>query len=199
MGEFSDDDDDADFANFDLNAAVIASHSAKSSLSSSGNNRPLKHDASSSSSVNDDAGSANKRPKMTTKMTTAEDNQAAQEPQPQQQEVDLPTFDHSDNEMIIPDQFKDAMTNAMQMHFGHSMFRSGQLTVLYSILNGDTSTTRSPKQCGGGGGGGGGGKDTCVFWATGAGKSLCYQLPPLYLNQVAVVVSPLISLMEDRK
>ncbi len=188
MGEFSDDDDDADFANFDLNAAV------SSALSSSGNTKPLKHDVSSSSSSsvdNDNDGSVNKRPKR----MMAEDHHAAQErqqqPPPQQQEVDI-----SDNEMIIPEQFKDAMTNAMQMHFGHSMFRSGQLTVLYSILKGDTVTTIRPKQ---GGGGGDGGKDTCVFWATGAGKSLCYQLPPLYLDQVAVVVSPLISLMEDRK
>jgi hypothetical protein len=79
----------------------------------------------------------------------------------------------------IPFEFQNDVTNTMQKHFAHSSFRPGQLTVLHSLL------VES--------------KDACVFWATGAGKSLVYQLPPLHLqNQVAIVVSPLISLMQDQ-
>lgn len=41
--------------------------------------------------------------------------------------------------------------------------------------------------------------NVCGIMKTGYGKSLCYQFPPLYLNKIAVIISPLISLMEDQK
>ena len=42
------------------------------------------------------------------------------------------------------------------------------------------------------------GRDGLVVMATGGGKSLCYQVPPLVAGRPALVVSPLISLMEDQ-
>jgi len=166
MGEFSDDEDD--FANFDLDAAVASVKEETKKLPScttvpSPTKRTALGRISENTTNNDDpADNSNK------KVKTAEADAILLA----QELVD------------IPDSFASSMTSTLEHHFGHSTFRPGQLTVLHSLLGDDGS--------------GRGGKDTCVFWATGAGKSLCYQIPPLHLNQVAIVVSPLISLMEDQ-
>jgi ATP-dependent DNA helicase RecQ len=61
--------------------------------------------------------------------------------------------------------------------FGHRQFRPGQEPVVVHVASGG---------------------DSLVVMPTGAGKSLCYQLPALYRDGVAVVVSPLIALMKDQ-
>jgi hypothetical protein len=71
-----------------------------------------------------------------------------------------------------------SLQKTLQDTFGYSDFRPGQLSVLQHLI--------FEKQ------------DVAVYWATGQGKSLCYQIPALHLDQVVVVVSPLISLMQDQ-
>jgi RecQ family ATP-dependent DNA helicase len=61
--------------------------------------------------------------------------------------------------------------------FGHSSFRPSQETVCSAV---------------------GGGRDVLVVMPTGSGKSLCYQLPALARGGTALVISPLIALMEDQ-
>jgi ATP-dependent DNA helicase RecQ/Werner syndrome ATP-dependent helicase len=78
----------------------------------------------------------------------------------------------------VPVVTQKALEETLQQYFGHSHFRPGQVQVLEAILQK---------------------RDAAVFWATGSGKSICYQIPPLFVpNGVALVVSPLISLMQDQ-
>src|SRR3954447_9530593 len=65
----------------------------------------------------------------------------------------------------------------LQHHFGYSDFRPAQLPVLQSIFAG---------------------KDTLAILPTGGGKSICFQIPAMVLGGLSVVVSPLISLMQDQ-
>src|SRR3954464_13895365 len=65
----------------------------------------------------------------------------------------------------------------LRARFGFEGFRPGQQQVVESLLAG---------------------RSALAVFPTGAGKSLCYQLPSLLLDGVTVVVSPLIALMKDR-
>ena len=66
---------------------------------------------------------------------------------------------------------------ALQKYFGFKEFKGKQEFAIQSVLDG---------------------KDTFVIMPTGGGKSLCYQLPALMLDGVALVVSPLIALMNNQ-
>ena len=65
----------------------------------------------------------------------------------------------------------------LQQRFGHPGFRPGQQEVIEHISSGS---------------------DALVVMPTGAGKSLCYQLPALARGGTTLVVSPLLSLMKDQ-
>lgn len=69
------------------------------------------------------------------------------------------------------------MERLLKQHFGHTAFRPGQEDFIRHILQA---------------------RDVLGIMPTGAGKSICYQLPALMLPGVTIVVSPLISLMKDQ-
>ena len=72
---------------------------------------------------------------------------------------------------------KTNLHEQLKKYFGFDTFKGDQQAIVQNVLDG---------------------KDTFVLMPTGGGKSLCYQLPSLLLDGVAIVVSPLIALMKNQ-
>ena len=71
----------------------------------------------------------------------------------------------------------EALVDILKKHWNYDSFRPQQLAVIESILAG---------------------KDTLALLPTGAGKSICFQVPTIYQRGICIVISPLIALMQDQ-
>ncbi|MEY2918343.1 MAG: helicase RecQ, partial [Bacteroidota bacterium] len=91
--------------------------------------------------------------------------------------VDIKTPVKQSGQKATPKKNQPDLTAELQQHFGLNSFRGTQEDIIKNLLAGN---------------------DTFVIMPTGGGKSLCYQLPAIISDGVAIIVSPLIALMKNQ-
>jgi RecQ family ATP-dependent DNA helicase len=86
-------------------------------------------------------------------------------------------MDPYEKSKIFTKRYKKLKT-LLKITYGFESFRSRQYEIINRIICGE---------------------DVCAIMPTGMGKSLCYQIPALYIDKPAIIISPLISLMDDQR
>jgi Werner syndrome ATP-dependent helicase len=86
-------------------------------------------------------------------------------------------MDSYEKSKIFTKRYKKLKT-LLKMIYGYDEFKQKQYEIINRIISGE---------------------DVCAILSTGYGKSLCYQIPALYMDKPAIIISPLISLMDDQR